>query len=64
MSLADSSPRLRININEVDDAEIISGLVLLKLKNGETIKLPAEKPEARQIYWQVKIRNRRRAFGL
>jgi hypothetical protein len=64
MSIADSPQHLKIDLDEVDDAEIISGLVLLKLRNGETVRLPLEKPEARQLYWQVKLRNRRRAFGL
>ena len=64
MSVVDPPQRLEINLDEVDDAEITGDLILLKLRNGDTIQLPVEKPEARQLYWQVKIRNRRRAFGL
>ncbi len=69
MSLADS-PRtqplkpLDISVEDVDDAQILDNQIILLMKSGEILRLPAEKPEARHLYWQVKIRNRRRAFGL
>ncbi len=47
---------------QVDDAYLHGDMVILKLRNGGTLALPYH--VASSIYWEVKIRNRRRAFGL
>jgi len=68
MSLSESphtnSLKTNINLDEIDDAVLLHDKIVIKLRNGSTYTLPATKPEARQIYWSIKLRNRRRAFGL
>ncbi len=50
-----------ISIDDVLDAKRIKDKVLLYTRNG-VIEMDFEK--AKDIYWRVKIRNRRKAFGL
>ncbi len=47
---------------QVDDAYLHGDTVIFKLRNGDTLALPYH--VASNIYWEVKLRNRRRAFGL
>ena len=50
-------------LEAISDAWIQRGYVYLQLIDGRILAVPADK-HATSIYWEVKIRNRRRAFGL
>ena len=52
-----------IPLESINDAWIQRGYIYLQLVNGRILALPADK-HATTLYWEVKIRNRRRAFGL
>ena len=51
-----------INKDDVIDAYLQDGQVILILRDGSVVRLPYS--VASSLYWEVKIRNRRRAFGL
>lgn len=52
-----------IDLDDVLDAHIKHGEVHLLLRNGDIIRLPYTR-NTLELYWRIKIRNRRRAFGL
>ncbi|WP_153801404.1 hypothetical protein [Hyperthermus butylicus] len=52
------------SLDMIEDVWIQGDKLLLKLANGKILEAPASNPAARQLYWEVKLRNRRRAFGL
>jgi hypothetical protein len=56
-------PRLPIPLEEVDDARLDGDHVELRLRSGKLVRLRLE-PETLELYWAIKLRNRRRAFGL
>ena len=53
----------QLDLSLVEDARLDHDRVVFKLRTGQelTAKLCQETLE---LYWQVKLRNRRRAFGL
>ncbi len=53
----------KLNLDNVLDARLEENVVKLLLADGNAIALPATK-ENLELYWSIKIRNRRRAFGL
>ncbi|OWJ55270.1 hypothetical protein Pdsh_00100 [Pyrodictium delaneyi] len=52
-----------IPLDAISDAWIQHGYIYLQLANGKILSIPANK-HTTSIYWEVKLRNRRRAFGL
>jgi uncharacterized protein len=54
---------LNIDLSEIVDAMIRDRHVIIFLRNGKSIKLQRTS-QALKVYWDVKLRNRRRAFGI
>ncbi len=52
-----------VPLDEVDDARISGDHVVLRLRSGRLLRMKLGR-EALELYWRVKLRNRRRAFGL
>jgi len=52
-----------LDINNILDMIIKSNTVIILLKNGTKIETKLTH-EIKKLYWDVKLRNRRRAFGL
>jgi hypothetical protein len=52
-----------IDTNTIADAEMRTEYVVLLLRDGRRLVLRAD-PVARELYWRIKLRNRRSAFGL
>ncbi len=61
MGIAGLLSTSNISIDDVLDAKRIKDKVILYTKNGV---IEMEFKKAKDIYWRVKIRNRRKAFGL
>ncbi len=55
------SGRIKLDLNNILDATLVKGKILFLTKEG-IIELTGKK--ARELYWKVKLRNRRKAFGL
>ncbi len=55
------SGRIKLDLNNILDATLVRGKILFLTKEG-IIELTGKK--ARELYWRVKLRNRRKAFGL
>jgi len=52
-----------LDINNILDIVIKSNTVIIFLKNGTKIETKLTH-ELKKLYWDVKLRNRRKAFGL
>ena len=52
-----------LNDDDILDAELHWNEIHLILRDGRRLVLPRS-PRHMELYWRVKIRNRRRAFGL
>ena len=55
------SGRIKLDLNNILDATLVKGKIRFLTKDG-IIELTGRK--ARELYWKVKLRNRRKAFGL
>ncbi len=54
---------LNLTDEDILDAELRASRVYIILRDGRRLELPASKQHI-ELYWRVKIRNRRRAFGI
>ncbi len=52
-----------INVDHIDDARLENGFIVFSLRDGRRLRIKMCR-ESLELYWKVKIRNRRRAFGL
>jgi hypothetical protein len=52
-----------INLNDIIDAELHDDAIYLVTVSGKIIRINIT-PQTRELYWQIKIRNRRKAFGI
>jgi len=52
-----------LDMDDIIDAYIQGSNIHLLLRDGRHLVLPYT-PSTRELYWRIKIRNRRRAFGL
>lgn len=59
----DAALRSTLDINNILDMVIKSSTVIIFLKNGARIEAKLTH-ELKKLYWDVKLRNRRKAFGL
>ncbi len=57
-----SKHTLTLNLNNIIDAKIKNGKIVLITINGK-IELEDNKKN-RELYWSIKLRNRRKVFGL
>ncbi len=57
------TPFSRIDLDDIIDARKAGNEIHLITRDGRLIRLPFNDATL-DIYWKVKIRNRRRAFGL
>jgi len=61
--LASPTPQIIPDIDNILDMVIKSDSVIIFLRNGARIEARLTH-ELRKLYWDIKLRNRRRAFGL
>jgi len=61
--LINATLRLALDTSNILDMVIKSDTVIIFLRNGTRIETKLTH-ELRKLYWDVKLRNRRRAFGL
>ncbi|WP_317896408.1 hypothetical protein [Pyrofollis japonicus] len=54
---------MTINLNDIIDAELHDDAIYLVTVSGKIIRINIT-PQTRELYWQIKIRNRRKAFGI
>ena len=54
---------ISLDLDDILDAQLHRNAVYLLLRDGRRLTLPYTR-ETVELYWKVKIRNRRRAFGL
>ncbi len=52
-----------IDTDEIDDAILKGERILLKYKDGTTLEIDSSE-QALQLYWEIKLRNRKKAFGI
>ncbi|AEM39380.1 hypothetical protein Pyrfu_1523 [Pyrolobus fumarii 1A] len=52
-----------LNIDDILDVERRGNTLIVYTRDGELLNLPYNSVTA-SLYWEIKIRNRRRAFGL